>query len=265
MGNLLGAPITDKETHVGVTDDGLDYGVSSMQGWRIHMEDAHILQPHLYAEEKITPTTKDNDATENGDTTTTTTTKPKYTKIDLPNHSLYAVFDGHGGTFAAEYAGRNLCRVLSRQPKFVSYAKHISKQSEEESNTTAPADPQARAAANREGMELLEAALRDAFVDLDMEIIREVQNLGNVDANTPYGDVHGGAAAEHGGEDPADRHPEPSDDEDSGTTAVVVMITPQWIVCANAGDSRAVYSKDGNRAIPLSYDHKPDDEEEERR
>lgn len=65
MGNLLGSPITEKDTHVGTTLDshaggsdggsaaaspspdggGMEYGVSSMQGWRVHMEDAHIAQP----------------------------------------------------------------------------------------------------------------------------------------------------------------------------------------------------------------------------
>jgi hypothetical protein len=66
MGNLLGSPITEKDTHVGKTHHhptdgtdnveelGLDYGISSMQGWRIHMEDAHIAQPCLYAE-KLEP------------------------------------------------------------------------------------------------------------------------------------------------------------------------------------------------------------------
>ncbi len=64
MGNLLGTPITDKETHVGITIDempsssspdggGLQYGISSMQGWRVHMEDAHIAQPFLYAERPV--------------------------------------------------------------------------------------------------------------------------------------------------------------------------------------------------------------------
>jgi len=57
----------------------------------------------------------------------------------------------------------------------------------------------------------------------------------------------------------------PPEYEDSGTTAVVVVLTPTSLVCANAGDSRAVYARDGARAVPLSYDHKPDDEEEERR
>ena len=54
MGNLLGSPITTKDTHVGQTHTSkLDYGISSMQGWRIHMEDAHIAQPFLFAEKKI--------------------------------------------------------------------------------------------------------------------------------------------------------------------------------------------------------------------
>mmetsp|Transcript_28964 Transcript_28964/g.42068 ORF Transcript_28964/g.42068 Transcript_28964/m.42068 type:complete len:448 (-) Transcript_28964:336-1679(-) len=269
MGNLLGAPITEKETHTGITKDGLDYGVSSMQGWRIHMEDAHILQPFLYAEEKIAP--KENadggaaNTEENGHANPPSS-KSKYERIDLPDHSLYAVFDGHGGTFAAEYSGLNLCRVLSRQPKFVLYAKHVKEQAKLEETSTAPIDPAVLATSNRKGMELLEAALRDAFIDLDKEILREVQNIGNEDANMSFGendeaDTSDPASSGHKNKS----HPEPSDDEDSGTTAVVVMVTPQWIVCANAGDSRAVYSKDGNRAIPLSYDHKPDDEEEERR
>jgi serine/threonine protein phosphatase PrpC len=59
--------------------------------------------------------------------------------------------------------------------------------------------------------------------------------------------------------------PTPSDEEDAGTTAIVVLLTPKWIVCANSGDSRAIYSKSNHRAVPLSYDHKPEDEDEERR
>jgi len=50
MGNLLAAPLTDKETHRGVTkDEKLKFGLSSMQGWRVHMEDAHIAEGEIYA------------------------------------------------------------------------------------------------------------------------------------------------------------------------------------------------------------------------
>ncbi|CCW59938.1 unnamed protein product [Phytomonas sp. EM1] len=50
----------------------------------------------------------------------------------------------------------------------------------------------------------------------------------------------------------------------SGTTANCVLLMDKKIICANAGDSRAVLFRDG-KAIPLSTDHKPTLEEEEAR
>ncbi|KAG6746409.1 hypothetical protein POTOM_050949 [Populus tomentosa] len=43
-----------------------------------------------------------------------------------------------------------------------------------------------------------------------------------------------------------------------GSTAVVAVLTPEHIIVANCGDSRAVLSR-GGRAIPLSVDHKTPD------
>lgn len=40
-----------------------------------------------------------------------------------------------------------------------------------------------------------------------------------------------------------------------GSTAVVAVVTPEKIIVANCGDSRAVLCRSG-RAIPLSNDHK---------
>ncbi|CAL9214052.1 unnamed protein product [Arabidopsis halleri] len=42
-----------------------------------------------------------------------------------------------------------------------------------------------------------------------------------------------------------------------GSTAVVSVITPEKIIVANCGDSRAVLCRNG-KAVPLSIDHKPD-------
>ena len=50
----------------------------------------------------------------------------------------------------------------------------------------------------------------------------------------------------------------------SGCTAVTCMITPTHIICANAGDSRAVLGRNG-QTIPLSYDHKPNNKIERER
>lgn len=43
---------------------------------------------------------------------------------------------------------------------------------------------------------------------------------------------------------------------ESGSTACVVLITPDTIYCANSGDSRAILATKGS-VEPLSEDHKP--------
>mmetsp|Transcript_16286 Transcript_16286/g.23953 ORF Transcript_16286/g.23953 Transcript_16286/m.23953 type:complete len:432 (+) Transcript_16286:47-1342(+) len=247
MGNLLGSPVTEKETHTGSSsEDDLEYGISSMQGWRVHMEDAHIAETKLYAEELC-----ESDEQEDR-------------QIHIPGHSIFAVFDGHGGAFAAEFSGWNLCRVLSRQPKFVRYAKFVEERKSKESTIKDSAELQRYI---RSGLKLLEDSLKDAFIDIDREILRANQGFLEPGANTPYHSTGVPADTMHDSDDENDsgKIPRPNEDEDAGTTAVVVVITPDWIVCANAGDSRAVSSKQGHKAVPLSYDHKPDDDEEERR
>jgi len=49
-----------------------------------------------------------------------------------------------------------------------------------------------------------------------------------------------------------------------GCTAVCVVMSRSYIVCANAGDSRAVLCQQA-KAVPLSFDHKPTDEAERKR
>lgn len=42
QGNLLDKPHTDLDSHYFASSTGLHVGVSSMQGWRPSMEDAHV-------------------------------------------------------------------------------------------------------------------------------------------------------------------------------------------------------------------------------
>lgn len=371
MGNLLGTPVTDKETHTGTTkDEGLKFGLSSMQGWRVHMEDAHIAEGDLYAlkEVQVETTTStsttvgvgnsaDDDDNDDDDdegripntpnrTTTVTATKTttRTIKIPLPGHALFAVFDGHGGTFAAMYSGKNFLRILSHQKKFVEYAElvasHNNAAADDDSNNTTSGAANSATTNRTKRMEVLEQALKQAFIETDYEVALAIRGTPHRNANQEY---HTAAATSssslgHGGDNnnnddgtadtlmvdaveavasrAAAEHVSALDDEgDSGTTACMVMITPDALVCANAGDSRAIFCRkantdifkhttggdvgthhhhnddDGNendhddddnravhfasdltndttkinRAIALSYDHKPDDAFEERR
>jgi len=55
-----------------------------------------------------------------------------------------------------------------------------------------------------------------------------------------------------------------SGQDQSGSTSVMTLLSPNHIICANTGDSRAVLSR-GREAIPLSHDHKPYNQEEKQR
>ena len=54
-----------------------------------------------------------------------------------------------------------------------------------------------------------------------------------------------------------DQRQNPGTTGERGCTANVVLITPEHIWCANAGDCRAVLSRHGEN-VALSIDHKPD-------
>ncbi|CAF1067055.1 unnamed protein product, partial [Brachionus calyciflorus] len=84
MGQTLSEPITDKDTSK-CENELFKVGTSSMQGWRINMEDAHtqMLSPH---EDK--------------------------------NSAFFAVYDGHGGYKVAEYAGMHLHDRILNSPSF---------------------------------------------------------------------------------------------------------------------------------------------------
>jgi serine/threonine protein phosphatase PrpC len=55
-----------------------------------------------------------------------------------------------------------------------------------------------------------------------------------------------------------DNGPKYEEESHAGCTANVVLITPDFIYCANAGDSRSIACQD-NKPVELSKDHKPED------
>lgn len=94
MGQTLSEPVVEKHSQSGDGDD-IIFGVSSMQGWRISMEDAHACVLDLHA------------ATENGKST------PQDKRL-----SFFGVYDGHGGEKVAVYAGDHLHEIVAKQEAF---------------------------------------------------------------------------------------------------------------------------------------------------
>jgi len=79
MGAFLDKPKTEKHTEVG-TGNGLRYGLSSMQGWRVEMEDAHLAVAGLPS--------------------------------GLSDWSAFAVFDGHAGGRVSAYCAEHLLNAV---------------------------------------------------------------------------------------------------------------------------------------------------------
>ncbi|CAJ2503281.1 Uu.00g106750.m01.CDS01 [Anthostomella pinea] len=93
MGQTLSEPVIDK-TSEQAQDDRLLYGVSAMQGWRISMEDAHTTILDL-----LTP-------------------KGDEEKAHPSRLSFFGVYDGHGGDKVAQFAGKHMTDILTKQDTF---------------------------------------------------------------------------------------------------------------------------------------------------
>eukprot|EP00045_Choanoeca_perplexa_P016435 m.222889 g.222889 ORF g.222889 m.222889 type:complete len:381 (-) comp17258_c0_seq2:2382-3524(-) len=90
MGAFLEKPIVEKHVETGTLSDGSLYALSSMQGWRIHMEDAHTLVPSI----------------------------PGFAEA-----SFFAVFDGHGGKTVSISAGEKVLEAILNTPSYKDGAK----------------------------------------------------------------------------------------------------------------------------------------------
>lgn len=124
-------------------------------------------------------------------------------------------------------------------------------------------------------IELLQTALERTFLDLDRLMLVSMKEMIELKQDANY--IDGWKATEDG-----------YDLMDAGTAVLIVIITPYLIICANAGDCRAIlcYKTDDRESIqtkvigrpserangsnqlhvtPLSTDHKPHLPQEEQR
>lgn len=181
------------------------------------------------------------------------------TRTDLPGGScLFAVFDGHGGTEVSKFCGHHITEQITKHPMY--------------------------------GEGNWGEALIDSFHKMD-SMLREPQYLSEVkrlrnkedqqeeeEEEEEPAQGEDGARADlfhkllslkkmmDGGEGKED--PQvcqlPEHQIQAGCTAVVCLLSDTEVTVANAGDSRAVLCRNGV-AVPLSYDHKPNQERERNR
>ncbi|EUB63253.1 putative protein phosphatase 2C [Echinococcus granulosus] len=88
MGQLISGPVTFKETKVW-RNSQFSVAASSMQGWRVRMEDAYACFLDLSTSDMSSPPT-----------------------------AYFAVFDGHGGNKVSEYAATNLHAKIMAEPAY---------------------------------------------------------------------------------------------------------------------------------------------------
>lgn len=231
MGGLLPKPVTRKEI-----EDGREhltgryaFGVSSMQGWRQAMEDAHMAVPDFDVEREL---------------------------------GLFGVFDGHGGSAVAKVAAATFPKMLREQKSFIQgrYAEALyetflavdefldsASGRAEVDRVVAAAPPDERDVEEEERtlMELIESG------ELDPEDLMEEEEAEEEDMEEDANLEQSSASdAWANGEGP----------DGMGCTAVVALLRgggqPE-VFCANAGDSRCVLVR-GERAKNMSRDHKPE-------
>ena len=287
MGNTLKNPVTDKDTITGTLcsspntlwgthkqqSNCTSFAISSCQGWRVTHEDAHFHKTRLFIPASLR---EGNHSDVGGE-------ENKY----LCDHSLIGILDGHGGDFAAIYSSQNFCSIFYKQQEYTEYcrkyldlhmqamnSKRKQKKKKGRKNNCNGYDHyglgQRIIDQDRSLLELLKAALTKTFLAVDQQMIARMKHMkdANKDSVTETG----------------------FDLMDAGSAALILLLTPSYIICANAGDCRAILCKRSSSlppkekvakqsqmkrrggsqksqfdVIPLSFDHKPDNPGEEKR
>ncbi|KAJ9183787.1 hypothetical protein P3X46_007597 [Hevea brasiliensis] len=139
---------------------------------------------------------------------------------------FFGVYDGHGGSQVANYCSKRIHLALANE------------------------------------LEIAKAGLCDGSTGSSWQEQWKKSFLNcflKVDAET--GGSCRGITGSNGYHSESEAQIEPIAPETVGSTAVVAIVCPTYIIVANCGDSRAVLCR-GKVAMPLSEDHKPDREDE---
>jgi serine/threonine protein phosphatase PrpC len=227
MGSFLDKPVREKQVHEEYFEAGdLHFVSASMQGYRISMEDAELLEAGI-----------DNGSTPSGGITFISPTSGADGTVDVaaaprspPKKTtcLFGVFDGHGGDQTAKHGAKRLLRFFLKHRAAATAAHAATARPEEDLAVSAPwpleGDPR-----------VLKAAFEGAMIDLDRWLSQRPDVLAGLD--------HSGSTA---------------------VTALVTPhhITVANVGDSRAVLCREAQNRDGlggsePEAVPLSHDHKP--------
>ncbi|KRT81153.1 hypothetical protein AMK59_5493 [Oryctes borbonicus] len=218
--------------------------------------------------------------------------------INKTDVALFAIFDGHGGEFAANYAKENLIQNLYNKVieiKGLIVGKPIKKEKEticqnEKADVEKPAPPptptlQDRRKSFKKSSSTTDECIKGAKEVTDTEILSKLENLRPITREvkptkvetiketpiTNYFDKRG--TIDYGklitdeilATDRLLLEAAKKSMDVAGTTALVAVLEGTRLVVANVGDSRGVMCDGKGNAIPLSFDHKPQQMRERKR
>ena len=213
--------------------------------------------------------------------------------------SLFAVFDGHGGEFAANYAYDNLIpninkrvvelkdMIAGRAPRNIEDTYNVEEPQKDEKSENTEGFVERKKSFRKtvstsmtddcmkKTVGLTDPELLDKLDSLQRPITREVRPCrttrkpSKVDiANYLDGNKINYARLLTDEVLAADRllvEAAKKNMDVAGTTALIAILEDNKLIVANVGDSRGVMCDGKGNAIPLSFDHKPQQERERRR
>ena len=250
--HMMSKPNTEALDAETLCMNGMEIGHSAIQGYRVTMEDAHIID--VLDPDAATAADMGDSASSSSETDTTTKTSAGNGALSaLPDHTFLAMLDGHAGDATSLHVSARLTDILQATEQYKQYVQLLNsnklsaaarkaKKSKKEvkgskkglAPSTTSTDTQDFTVAGiyvntPEEIKLLSTALVQAYVNMDEELLCNIEHISI-----------------------------------SGSTAVCIIITPSHIVCANVGDSRC-YIGTKHSVIALTDDHKPSLPEEEAR
>lgn len=181
---------------------------------------------------------------------TSASASPPSATSPAPSTSFFAVFDGHAGAGAANFAATHLHAHLARHALFAS--SHSCSSSSSGSGTSGSGSGSARAS-GRDSNSDMAAALRDAFAAVEAELM----SAADAGADTLRQQREAAEAAGTAASNRALFGRARPKEVNSGATALALLLRGRTLIVANLGDCRAVLGTRDGAARQLTADHTP--------